>query len=64
MVVRLHEVVQGVMVPTSTVAPYLSIAAASHSGVDARRPREQPVEVCEVAHSCPAHGAHDCFVQV
>ena len=64
MVVRLHEVVQGVMVPTSTVAPDLSLAAAPHSGVDAPRPQDQPLEGGEVAHSCPAHGAHDCFVQV
>ena len=64
MVVHLHEVVEGVIVPTSTVALDLSLAAAPHSGVDARCPRDQPVEGGEVAHSCPAHGAHDCFVKV
>ena len=50
--------------PTSTIAPDLSLAAEPHSGVDAQCPRDQPLEGGEVAHSCPAHGANDCFVQV
>ena len=66
LVVRLHVVVvvEVVMVPNSIAAPDPPSAAAPHSGVEARRPRNQPIEGRKIAHCCPAHGAHDCFVQV
>ena len=67
MVVRLHEVdiiVEWVIVTNFTVAPDQSIASAPRSGVGARRPRDQSVKGGEIADSCPAHEAHDGFVQV
>ena len=66
MVVRLHAVVvvEMFIVPIAIAAPDPSCAAAPHSGVEARRPRNQSIEGGKVAHSCPAHGAHDGFVQV
>ena len=68
MVVHLHEVVvvveEGVIVPDCTVATDLFDAAASRLGVGAQHPRDQSLEGGEIADSCPAHGAHDGFVQV